>query len=53
MRYEVFRGFKLPAALDAEIRRRARADERTVSAFLRRLIAGALAEHQDELGDGK
>jgi hypothetical protein len=42
--YEVFLGVKIPRAMAIELRRRARADERSVSAFLRRLIAAALAD---------
>jgi hypothetical protein len=35
-------GVKVPADLAAEIRRAARADDRTVSGYLRRLLAAAL-----------
>jgi hypothetical protein len=37
-------GFKLPAALEKQIRERAAAEERPVSNFLRRLVIAALAE---------
>jgi hypothetical protein len=35
-------GLKVPRELAQEIKRRAREDDRTVSAFLRRLIAASL-----------
>lgn len=41
-RYPEFLGIKVPADLAAEIRRAARADDRTVSGFVRRLLAAAL-----------
>jgi metal-responsive CopG/Arc/MetJ family transcriptional regulator len=41
-------GLKLPAELAAEIRRAAREDDRTVSGFLRRLIAAALRERRQQ-----
>jgi hypothetical protein len=41
-RYPVMIGLKLPADLAADIRRAARDDDRTVSSFLRRLIATAV-----------
>lgn len=35
---------KVPAALAVEIRRRAREDDRTVSGYLRRLLAGLIQQ---------
>lgn len=39
-------GIKVPAEMLAEIRRQAREDDRTVSGYLRRLIAAALPKSQ-------
>jgi len=41
-RYPELIGVKVPADLAAEIRRAAREDDRTVSGYLRRLLAAAL-----------
>ncbi len=49
-RYPVMLGLKLPRDLAAEIRRRARADDRTVSGYLRRLL-GATVGSLETQGD--
>ncbi|MBI3046852.1 MAG: ribbon-helix-helix protein, CopG family [Acidobacteria bacterium] len=50
-RYDVFLGVKIPREMAEELRRLARADERSVSAFLRRLLAAALAERSNALAE--
>jgi hypothetical protein len=53
-RYPELIGIKVPADLAAEIRRKAREDDRTVSGFLRRFLAAALrsAEEPDAARKG-
>lgn len=43
-----FFGIRLPAALAAELRRRARADDRSVSGYVRRLLAAAVLPGEPE-----
>ena len=50
-KFDVFLGVKISRDMALELRRRARADERSVSAFLRRLLAIALAERSDALAE--
>ena len=40
----VFVGIKVPREMAADLRKMARADDRTVSAYIRRLIAAAVAD---------
>ena len=44
MRNSVFVGIKIPRDMAADLRRMAHADDRTVSAYIRRLIAAAVAD---------
>ena len=49
-RYPEFVAVKMETELLARIRERARADDRTVSSYLRRLIASALGEPPESAG---
>ena len=51
MKYPAFIGLKLPDDLFQAAKRQAEADDRTLSAYLRRIIAGAVRTAQAEAGD--
>jgi hypothetical protein len=53
MRHDTMIGIKVPRALALEIRRRAAEDDRTVSAYLRRLLSATLTERQEPREHGR
>lgn len=50
-RYPEFVGVKFPRSLMEKIRRAAVEDDRTVSSYLRRLVASALEQREEERDD--